>query len=70
MPSATNSHSGSLGASISDLSSEAASEISDNSHLNLKTTKAIKSSLNEQSLNNGANNNTLSRSSRLPVPKK
>jgi len=72
MPSATNSHSGSLGASISDLSSEAASETSDNSHLNLKTSKAIKSHLNEQILNNGANN-TLTRNtsgSRLPIPKK
>jgi hypothetical protein len=41
MPSGTNSHSGSLGASISDLSSEAPSEFSDNFNVTQQKTNSI-----------------------------
>lgn len=85
MPSGTNSHSGSLGASISDLSSDP-SEFSDNFNVNqqkansiltpasLQTSSTDKKTPITKTTNNGTSTPTKipnsNINSRLPVPKK
>ena len=73
MPSGANSHSGSLGASISDLSSEATSEFSDNFIIGQNNQKSNTSTKTPNS--NGMNTptkgtNSMNGTSRLPVLKK